>query len=168
MKKLLLIIFLLGSLLSKAQIQKAELVATGLTCSMCSNSIFKKLTAIKGVDSVQIDLNKNLFTIHFAKANDINPNAIRKAVEDAGFFVGSLEIELPKHNVSEENKNEIYTPFANYIVINNLSNTNKRTIKLKLMDKGFLTTKQYKKLIGKKRFVVNTKDGKEMYHVNAI
>ncbi|MFN6071294.1 MAG: heavy-metal-associated domain-containing protein, partial [Bacteroidota bacterium] len=46
-----------------AQVKKAEIIATGLTCSMCSNAIYKQLNTIVGVDSVLTDLNTNTFTV---------------------------------------------------------------------------------------------------------
>ncbi|MBK8850443.1 MAG: heavy-metal-associated domain-containing protein [Saprospiraceae bacterium] len=50
-----------------AQISKAEIVATGLTCSMCSNAINKQLKSLTDVDSVVIDLNTNTFVVHLKK-----------------------------------------------------------------------------------------------------
>ena len=34
---------------SFAQVRKAEILATGLTCSMCSNAIYKQLTTLEHV-----------------------------------------------------------------------------------------------------------------------
>ena len=47
---------------SNAQIVKADIIATGLTCSMCSKSIYKQLTSLPEVESVDTDLNTNTFT----------------------------------------------------------------------------------------------------------
>jgi hypothetical protein len=43
---------LLCGFTSLAQMQKAEIKATGLTCSMCSNAINKQLKAMSGVTTV--------------------------------------------------------------------------------------------------------------------
>jgi hypothetical protein len=47
------------SINSNAQISKVEIRATGLTCSMCSNAIYKQLESIPEVETVETDLNTN-------------------------------------------------------------------------------------------------------------
>lgn len=77
-----------------AQISKAEIVATGLTCSMCSNAINKQLKSLTEVDSVVIDLNTNTFVVHLKKEAMISPRILKERVEKAGFFVGSMIVTM--------------------------------------------------------------------------
>jgi copper chaperone CopZ len=51
----------------QAQFNKAELQASGLTCSLCSNAINKSLKTLPFVESVQTYLNKNIFNKSFKK-----------------------------------------------------------------------------------------------------
>src|SRR6478735_315736 len=74
----------------QAQFNKAELQASGLTCSLCSNAINKALKTLPFVESVQTDLNKNLFTITFKNGQRPDIDAISKKVEDAGFSVAKF------------------------------------------------------------------------------
>lgn len=85
-KVLLTIILLLSATISNAQLSKIELRATGLTCSMCSNAIFKQLESISDVDSVETDLNTNTFTVFLKKDNKLIPTNFKEKVEKAGFF----------------------------------------------------------------------------------
>ena len=55
------------AVISQAQIIKAELTATGLTCSMCSKATYKQLTSIPEVEKVESDLNKTAFILYFKK-----------------------------------------------------------------------------------------------------
>jgi copper chaperone CopZ len=56
---------------SFAQISKAEIIATGLTCSMCSNAINKQLKTLPEVVTVETDLNTNTFTVT-REGNDLS------------------------------------------------------------------------------------------------
>ena len=58
---------LMFSIKSNAQIIKAEIRATGLTCSMCSNAINKQLKSMTEVVNVETDLNTNTFTVTLKK-----------------------------------------------------------------------------------------------------
>lgn len=58
MKKLFIItVISFVSVIGNAQILKAELTATGLTCSMCSKATYKQLISISAVEKVEPDLN---------------------------------------------------------------------------------------------------------------
>jgi len=66
MKKILILsVILLVSALANAQIIKAKLTATGLTCSMCSKATYKQLTSIPEVEKVEPDLNNTAFILFF-------------------------------------------------------------------------------------------------------
>jgi len=62
-KTSLVILSFVFAIIANAQITKVEIMATGLTCSMCSNAINKQLKTIDEVENVDIDLNKNLFIV---------------------------------------------------------------------------------------------------------
>ena len=93
---------------AEAQITKAEIVATGLTCSMCSNAINKQLKSLTEVDSVVIDLNTNTFVVHLKKETNISPRILKEKVEKAGFFIGSMIVTMnfDNTNISDNSKIE--------------------------------------------------------------
>lgn len=126
---------LITSVKSFAQISKAEIIATGLTCSMCSNAINKQLKTLPEVVTVETDLNTNTFTVTLKEGSDLSPKVFKEKVEKAGFFVGSLVVT---------SKPEIITKSAYILVNDKLSNTSE--IQFKILDKGFVTEKEFKKL----------------------
>jgi copper chaperone CopZ len=143
MKNIVLIMLVAFSLNAKAQqMIKAEIVATGLTCSMCSNAINKQLKSIAEVDSVAIDLNKNLFIVYLKNDNKLSPNDLKNKVEKAGFFVGSFVAYLNINNVAIADN----TQLDNFVFIDSKAQTVNGIVKVKLLNKGFVTAKDFKKL----------------------
>ena len=57
---------------------------SGMTCMGCVNSVKKVLTALDGVQSVEVALDKAQATIVYDIAR-ANPGQFKIAIEDAGF-----------------------------------------------------------------------------------
>jgi copper chaperone CopZ len=166
MKKIIVIIQIcFCTFVTKAQITKVEIMATGLTCSMCSNAINKQLKTLPEVENVDIDLNKNLFIVSLKKDNKLTPKTFKDKVEKAGFFVGSMILFLNYNNQAIDNNKQI----DNYTFIDSKTQTLNGLTKVKVLNKGYVTTKEYKKLI--KSYVQFPSFGKEgglNFHVKAI
>jgi copper chaperone CopZ len=93
MKKFLLAIaILLVPFFSFAQIKSASLTASGLTCSMCSKSIYKALTKLSSVKDVQANIETSTFTITFNEGAPVVLDEVKGAVEAAGFSVASMKV----------------------------------------------------------------------------
>jgi copper chaperone CopZ len=73
--------------------KKVTLVASGLTCSMCSKAIFKSLTKLDFVEEVKVDIEKSKYVLSFKTDSKVDIAQIKKAVTDAGFGVKSLVYE---------------------------------------------------------------------------
>lgn len=152
------IIFLMFSLNTNAQIANTEIRATGLTCSMCSNAIYKQLKSMPEVSNVETDLNTNTFTITLKEGNNLTPKAFKEKVEDAGFFIGSLILTAKPEGIKS----------SSYILMN--SNAGKGAgIKFKVLDKGYVTEKEFKKLSKSYKevatFLANNEDD---FHIKII
>ena len=143
MKRILLFLYLVIFIYNtNAQLKKVDIVATGLTCSMCSNAIYKQLQSIDGVERVEIDLNKNLFSVILKNENTLTPKDFRDKVESAGFFVGSMILHIFCLNLSlEDGKQE-----GIFIFIDNKLQTLNGDKQFRVLDKGYVTTKEFKKL----------------------
>ena len=127
---------------TNAQLKKVDIIATGLTCSMCSNAIYKQLQSINGVENVEIDLNKNLFTVILKNENTLTPKDFKDKVEGAGFFVGSMLLHISYLNLPiEDGKQE-----SNYIFIDTKAQTLNGNKQFRVLDKGYVTSKEFKKL----------------------
>ncbi len=166
MKKIIFVIaFIITALITNAQISKVEIMATGLTCSMCSNAINKQLKTITEVEKVDIDLNKNLFVVTLKADNKLTPKTFKDKVEKAGFFVGSMELSLNFANQSIEDNKQI----DNYIFIDTKTQTLNGLAKVKVLDKGYVTAKEYKKLEKNyTKYLTYNKSSENVFHLKTI
>lgn len=144
---ILAMLFILAiNLVATAQINKVEIIATGLTCSMCSNAINKQLKSLKEVDSVSTDLNTNTFTVYLKKENVLKPIVLKEGVEKAGFFVGSMVLSTVFDNVGVQENQLVKAGHLDYVIVDSKVKTLNGEIKVQVLDKGFVTQKEYKKL----------------------
>lgn len=144
-KKLLLVfVMLFGIMNSYSQISKAEIIATGLTCSMCSNAINKQLKAMPEVEKVIIDLNANTFMVSLKKNNVITPQVLRASIEKAGFFVGSMVLTMDVDNAQVKDNGSFKNASGTYVIVDAKDKTTNGTLRLKVLNSGFVTKKEYK------------------------
>lgn len=132
---LLVSIVMLASTQANAQISKAEIRATGLTCSMCSNAINKQLKSLPEVVTVETDLNTNTFTVTLKEGNTLSPKVFKDKVEKAGFFIGSLILTTKSETIKQ----------GAYVLVNKASSNNTE-VQIQVLDKGYVTEKEFKKL----------------------
>jgi copper chaperone CopZ len=137
------IVFVVAS--SHAQFTKATLQATGLTCAMCSNAINKALQKVSFIESVRSDIKNSAFNIVFKEGEDIKIDELRKAVEDAGFSVGSLKLTGNFHELKIDNDThvEIGKEVFHFLNVNEQVLNGEQTISV--VDKNFVTAKQFRK-----------------------
>ena len=131
----LIVLMVMFSAVSNAQISKAEIVATGLTCSMCSNAINKQLKSMPEVKDVEIDLNSNTFIVSLAENNSLSPSIFKEKVEKAGFFIGSLIVTVDAETLKKNS----------FVVVDGKESKNKE-VQIQVLDKGYVTDKEFKKL----------------------
>lgn len=152
-----LIVALFVTTLGNAQIAKAEIRATGLTCSMCSNAINKQLESLQDVENVDIDLNTNTFVVTLKQGNSLTPSVFKKQVEKAGFFVGSLVLSVDSKSLNK------------YINIEDDKIPDTDIIQIQILDKGFVTEKEFKKLSKKyKSSESYLASNEDQYHFKVI
>jgi copper chaperone CopZ len=166
MKKIILIIQICCiTFVTNAQISKVEIIATGLTCSLCSNAINKQLKTLTEVVKVDIDLNKNLFVITLKADNKLTPKTFKDKVEKAGFFIGSMVLFINFNNQAVEDNKQI----DNYIFIDTKAQTLSGVAKVKMLDKGYVTTKEFKKLSKSlAKYPTYNKSTEEKFHLKTI
>jgi copper chaperone CopZ len=158
MKQFLFIsLICLSGLISQAQFTKANLQATGLTCAMCSNAINKALMKVPFVESVRSDIKNSSFSIVFKEGQTVKIDAIKDAVEDAGFSVGSLQVtgKFDAVQVAPDKHVKIGNGVYHFINTQNQVLEGEKTITV--VDKDFLSSKQFKKISsGSKMSCVNS------------
>lgn len=149
---------LMFSIKSNAQIIKAEIRATGLTCSMCSNAINKQLKTMSEVVSIETDLNTNTFTVTLKEGNDLSPKVFKEKVEKAGFFIGSLVVTAKHETITK----------SSYILVND-KKSNASEVQFQVVDKGYVTEKEFKKLSKSyKNVETYASNNEEDFHIKMI
>jgi|1186.fasta_scaffold106102_2 copper chaperone len=64
-----------------------NVTVTGMTCEHCVRSVREELTELDGVSGVDVDLASGKVTLHISAP--VEPEAVRAAVEEAGYEVSS-------------------------------------------------------------------------------
>jgi copper chaperone CopZ len=149
MQKLIAVV-VLTTLLSKqgnTQFTKATLQATGLTCAMCNNAINKALQKIDFVDSVKSDIKNSAFNITFKQNTIVDIDALKKAVDDAGFSVGSLKITGNFNSIKVENDKHVQLGTSSFHFLNITDQVLEGEKTITIVDKDFVTAKQFKKIV---------------------
>ena len=130
---------------TQAQVQKATLQASGLTCSMCSNAINKALKTIDYVEKVMANIQTSSFNITFKQGAKVNFDDLKLKVEDAGFSVASLTATVDFENTSITNDAHINVDGMVFHFLNVNDQTLSGIQTIKVIDKGFVSAKDYKK-----------------------
>ena len=143
MKKILftismLVIFNLGY----SQSFYSNLKATGLTCAMCSYSTQKSLEKLDFIESIIPDLEATSFKLEFKDGDFVDFDLIQEKVEDAGFFVGSIEIVFNDILKAENDKHDL----INGNLFHFFSDPDMETNVFTLVDKKFIRKSEYKLL----------------------
>ncbi|MBE7173116.1 MAG: heavy-metal-associated domain-containing protein [Williamsia sp.] len=146
MKKEFLILFmLLAGVSLKAQFNSAQLQASGLTCALCTKAINNSLSRLSFVQSVEPDIKNSAFKISFRNGAALKIDALKKAVEEAGFSVASLKLtgKFSRLAVKNDEHVEIGGELFHFLKVNDqLLNGEKE---IRIVDKAFLPTKEFKK-----------------------
>lgn len=170
MKKIFILILLFFvAVIGNAQISKAELTATGLTCSMCSKATYKQLMSIAEVEKVEPDLNNTAFIIYFKNGSAPNISDIKAKVEDAGFSVGELVVTFNFNNQQAENNSSFTINNSTYTFMDTKSATLNGDKKVKILDKGYIVEKEYKQISKMiEKYPTYATNSKNLYHIKVL
>jgi copper chaperone len=61
----------------------AEFTVTGMTCGHCVASVTEEVQEVPGVENVDVVLETGVLTV--TSSSDVDDEAVRKAVEEAGY-----------------------------------------------------------------------------------
>lgn len=145
MKKIFFLLCLALPLLAAAQVSKVRLQASGLTCSMCTNAIHKALKALDFVGDIQVDIKNSTFQLDLKADKAVDFDKIKAAVEDAGFFVAKFYavVHFSKLQAANDSHLAVGGLMFHFLNIPNSVLDGEKTVRL--LDKGFVTAKEYKK-----------------------
>jgi copper chaperone CopZ len=128
-----------------AQVKNASLQASGLTCSMCSNAIHKSLETLDFVEKVFSNIKTSTFEITFKPGAAVNFDLLKKKVQDAGFSVANLITIVNFKGDQVKNDTHLVIDGKTFHFLNVKEQVLTGDQKLQIIDKGFVTDKNFKK-----------------------
>lgn len=128
-----------------AQFTKATIQASGLTCAMCTRAIDNALKQLSFVESIQPDIKNSSFTVQFKENEKANIDALKQAVEDAGFFVARFSITGRFNNIAIKNDDHSEIEGQEYHFLNIKDQVLNGEKVFVIVDKNFLTPALFKK-----------------------
>jgi copper chaperone CopZ len=142
MKKIFLLMAIMIPIATTAQITHVSLQASGLTCSMCSNSINKALKKLDFVLRVEADIKTYTFEIYFKPDSNVDFDLIKKKVENAGFTVYGFVATILFDNVQVIKSQSVSMGGKIFLFTALKEQTLNGPQKIKVLDKGFVSPKE--------------------------
>jgi copper chaperone CopZ len=143
---LLLLLLMGGQQYSFAQFSGGKLQATGLTCALCNKAIHQSLEELAFVEKVEADIKSSSFNLTFRNDHVFNPSQLKAAVEDAGFFVGELQLTGTWNQDEVERGVSFIWGGHSYQFISSKTPSAAKSFNCIVAGKGYLTDKSFKKL----------------------
>lgn len=145
MKTLFFLLAATISIATNAQVSKVSLQASGLTCSMCSNSINKALKTIDFVQNVNPNIKTSTFEITFKDGSSVDFDKLKKKVEDAGFTVASFIAFVNFNNTAIKDNEPVKIGDKTFYILNAKEKSLNGAKQIRIVDKGFVSSKDFKK-----------------------
>ena len=101
-KALLGIVILSIPLAVGAAPQIYELTVDGLACPFCAYGIEKHLTALEGIESIEIDIDEGTILVTAVEGATLDRAEVEQAVMDAGFTLRKVEQAQAGHRGMDE------------------------------------------------------------------
>jgi copper chaperone CopZ len=148
MQKIIWALVLLIGLQANAQITKASLQASGLTCSMCSKAVKLALEKVSFVEKVQVDIKNQQYNITLKEGQAFELDDLGKAVADAGFSVAKLTVTAKLDQKQLEKDEHLKIGSHTFHVLNAGKQVVNGETTLTVVDKNFVSAKDFKKYSG--------------------
>ncbi len=130
---------------ANAQFSKASLQASGLTCSMCSKAVKTALEKVPFVEKVMVDIKNQEYNIALRKDAAVDFDALRKAVEDAGFSVAALKVTAAVDKLHVKKDEHLKIGGQNFHFLNAKGQPLSGDVTFALVDRSFVSAKEFKK-----------------------
>lgn len=149
MKQLMFLMTLLAlGFGAAAQVREARLQASGLTCSMCSKAVLNALKKVPAVQSVQVDIDKQEYGLVFKQNADVELDALKEAVEEAGFSVARLSVTANVDAQTLSKDQHVQIGGKAFHFLNGAGKQLSKKATFFVVDKAFLPAKEAKKWSG--------------------
>ena len=138
-------LFLLFAIGSSGQFIAGSLKASGLTCAMCTKAVNVALEKVPFVKEVKVNIKDQEYKLVFKEENNIDFDALSKAVEDAGFSVASLKVTGKFAGIVAEKDKHAELNGINLHFLNGNKEELSGEKTITIVDKNFLSAKEFKK-----------------------
>lgn len=145
MKKVLVGLLIFFAATAQAQFSKASLQASGLTCSMCSKAVKTALEQVSFVDKVQVDIKNQQYNLTFNANEEVDIDALAKAVQDAGFSVASLKVTVALNNLTLQKDHHTKIGGHNFHFLNSTGQQVNGDVTFSVVDKAFVSAREFRK-----------------------
>ena len=153
---------------ANAQIIKADVQVSGLTCSMCQLATEKALKSLDFISAIKPDLNKNVYEVTFKKDKKVNLDQIRNKVKGAGFSVSKLIATVNFNDLKVSNNFQYKYLGDTFYFVNVPSKNLNGSIRITILDKGFIPDNTFKKNVAEIKapgYKTGQVAGTRVYHV---
>lgn len=123
MKKiaLVMIIALLGTLSSEAQIQKVDQEVYGMDCAPCAYGLERGLNKMDGFQNVRVSLNDGKAYLELSKNNSLSLSQIQEEVKKNGFSAKKAEVVVEGTLINKNNGYKLVTGTETYQILASIS-----------------------------------------------
>ncbi len=137
---------------ARAEFVSADIGVNGLTCSMCSKGTEATLKQLPFIDSISIDLNDLVAHVIFKKDAKVSIDQMREMIEEAGFSVRSIDAVFNFDKVTVGKDYHFAYGGDTYHFIGVDDKTLSGPVKIRFVDKQYISKKEYTALSKKTTF----------------
>ena len=118
MKKiaLIMIIAVLGTFSSNAQIQKVDQEVFGMDCAPCAYGLERGLKKMEGLQNVRVSLNDGKAYLELLENNSLSLRQIQGEVKKNGFSAKNAEVVIKGKLINKNGGFELQTGAETYII----------------------------------------------------
>lgn len=125
-----MIIALLGSLSSKAQIQKVDQEVYGMDCAPCAYGLERGLKKMDGLQNVRVSLNDGKAYLELSEKSSLSLSQIQDEVKKNGFSAKKAEVVVEGTLINKNGGFELETGTETYIIDTSISDDLNSKLKL--------------------------------------
>lgn len=167
-KHFLFVLLVFAFATTKAQWGDFLVGIDGLTCSLCSKGTESSLKKLDFIETIKMDLNKNIAWITVKNDARVRVVEIAKKITDAGFSVRFIQASYSFSNKSISEENYVLLGGTKVRFIQPTERSLNGMIMLQFIDKEFLPKKSYKNVEPSFRKYLPFNPGDRIYNVKII
>jgi copper chaperone CopZ len=129
----------------QAQFLSATVRVDGLTCSLCHLSVHKAVKKLPFIEEAAPNIDEVSMDLTFKRGAAVSFDKLAKAIQDAGFTIGSLKAKFYFQNVNVATDEHLNYGGALYHFITPSPKTLNGATEMTLIDKAFVPAETFEK-----------------------